>query len=158
MSLRALLSLMLWIGVMAPAVAGDTLDNLADRAAIAAASQAFSSAFVANDTAAIARLYTEDAVLLAPGKRVARGRAAAAKHFAWAPDYRQLAHAMTSESLDLRGDTAVDVGSWHSTSQRGDAAPSQECGAYVVVWVREADGAWRMAYDAWHRPLPPAPR
>ncbi len=129
----------------------------ADRAAIAAASRAFSDAYVRNDSRAIAELYTEDAVLLPPGGEF-RGREAAARYFAWGPGRRQVAHAMESSELVVAGDMAVDVGTWHSTSQRGDAPPVTASGRYLVVWVRQGDGAWRMRYDMWHRPSgPPEP-
>jgi uncharacterized protein (TIGR02246 family) len=126
------------------------------RSAIQRASRDFSAAYERNDTAAIAELYTEDALVLPPGREI-RGRAAAAKYFQWGPRYRQVAHAMDSAELTLRGDIAIDVGTWTSTGQRGDEVPSTASGKYLVVWVREADGRWRMRYDMWHRPAD-APR
>jgi ketosteroid isomerase-like protein len=44
------------------------------------------------------------------------------------------------------------VGTWTSTGRRGDADPSTASERYLVVWVREGDGAWRILYDMWHRP------
>lgn len=124
-----------------------------DRAAIAAASRAFSAAYVANDSTALGRVYTDSAVLLPPGREI-RGRAAVQRYFQWAPRYRQLAHAMTSAELRIRGDVAVDIGTWTSTAKRGDAEPTTASERYLVVWVREADGQWRIDYDMWHRPAP----
>jgi len=126
------------------------------RGAILAASRAFSDAYVRNDPEALGRLYTTDAVLM-PASRQVRGRAEAQRFFTWGARHRQLAHSMESSSLEIRGDTAVDVGTWHSTSQRGEEPVSVSSGAYLVVWVRESDGAWRMKYDVWHRPVPAAP-
>jgi ketosteroid isomerase-like protein len=59
---------------------------------------------------------------------------------------------MESSNLDLRGDTAIDTGTWHSTSRRGDDPETTASGAYLVVWVRDDAGAWRIKYDMWHRP------
>jgi ketosteroid isomerase-like protein len=126
------------------------------RAAILAASRAFSAAYVRNDSAALADAYTADAVVLPPGRTI-RGREAAAKYFQWGPRYRQIAHSMDSEELSLRGDTAIDVGTWTSSWQRGDEAPATASGRYLAVWVREADGKWRLRYDMWHRPEPSKP-
>jgi len=125
-----------------------------DRAAISAASRAFSAAYIANDVEGLKAIYTADAVLLAPGKEI-RGRNEAGEYFRWRPGYRQVDHAMTTDELLVRGDTAIDVGTWHSIGQRGDAEPSSASGRYLVVWVRESDGAWRIKYDMWHRPEVP---
>jgi ketosteroid isomerase-like protein len=124
-------------------------------AAIEAASRAFSAAYVGNDMNALGQLYTEDAVLLPHGREV-RGRAEVQRFFARKPSYRQVAHSMKSANLDLRGDTAIDTGTWHSTIQRGDEPPDTSSGAYLVVWVRDDAGTWRIKYDMWHRPTQPS--
>jgi ketosteroid isomerase-like protein len=130
---------------------GPTGDKV--RAAISEAGRAFSDAFVRNDSEAIKRLYTENATLLPPGRDV-RGRDAVGKYFQWGPRYRQVAHSMTPAELMVRGDVVVDIGTWVSTGQRGDEPPSTAAGRYLVVWVREADGRWRIQYDMWHQPGP----
>lgn len=124
------------------------------RAAIAAASAAFSEAYVQNDMAALGEVYTEDAVILPPGREI-RGREAIQRYFAWGPSHRQIAHSMVPSELTVSGDVATDLGTWHSTSQRGDDPPTTAAGQYLVVWVRNADGAWRIQYDMWHRPAQP---
>src|SRR5687768_12458041 len=111
------------------------VDSSSDRQAIEAASRAFSDAFVRNDSQALGEIYTEDAVLLPHGREV-RGREEIRKFFTWRPQQRQIAHSMQSSHLDLRGDTAIDTGTWHSTIQRGDDPETTSSGAYLVVWVR----------------------
>ncbi len=125
----------------------------ADSASIAMASRAFSAAYVANDTAALGQVYADSAALLPPGREV-RGRAAIQRYFAWGPNYRQLAHSMQTSRLTINGDLAVDVGTWTSTGQRGEQPASTVSERYLVVWVREQDGHWRILYDMWHRPAP----
>ena len=124
-----------------------------DSLAIVAASRAFSAAYVGNDTAALGQVYADSGVLHPPGREV-RGRAAIQRYFAWGAGHRQLAHAMQSTSLVVRGDLAVDVGTWTSTAQRGEDPPVTRSERYVVVWMREPDGAWRIRYDFWHQPQP----
>jgi uncharacterized protein (TIGR02246 family) len=124
-----------------------------DREAIAAAGRAFSAAYVANDTTALGELYADSATLLPPG-RTLRGREAIRRYFAWKGDYRQLEHAMVPDHVTVDGNLAVDVGKWTSVGRRGDAPPTTASGTYLVVWVRESDGGWRILYDMWHRPAP----
>ena len=129
--------------------------NLADaRSKIAAASRAFSDAYVAGDTAAIRVLYTDDAVLL-PWERIVRGRDAIARYFAPGPQRTNLAHSMTSDDLRISGDTAIDIGIWSNTWSIGEDPPREASGRYLVVWRRGADGLWRIEHDMWHRPTNP---
>ena len=124
-----------------------------DRAAIAAASRTFSAAFMAGDTATIGALYTEDAVLLPPTGNV-QGNDRIRAFFAPAEGRRQIAHTLTSESLLIDGDLAIDIGRWESTTQRDGAEARTSSERYLVVWQRQADGSWKLAYDAWHWPRP----
>jgi ketosteroid isomerase-like protein len=125
----------------------------ADSIAISAASRAFSSAYVRNDSVALGQIYSDTALLLPPGRQV-RGRAAIQRYFSWGPGYRQVAHAMTSTSLSISGNVAIDVGTWSSSGQRGDGPPNTASERYLVVWARESDGKWRILYDMWHRQQP----
>jgi len=126
-------------------------DAAADREAIASAGRAFSAAYVANDTKALGDVYADSATLLPPGRSV-HGREAIRSYFVWKGTYRQLEHAMVSDRITVDGDLAVDVGTWTSVGRRGDAPPTTASGTYLVVWVRESDGRWRILYDMWHRP------
>lgn len=118
---------------------------------IIAASRAFSAAYVRGDTTALAELYTQDALLLPPGRAV-RGRVNVALFFAPKPNRQTLSHAMESEELEIEGGIAVDVGTWRNTWRRGEAAEQSASGRYLIVWRRGDDGRWRIAYDMWHRP------
>ena len=118
------------------------------------ARRAFTDDYIRNNSNPISELYSADAILRSPG-REARGRTQAKKLFTWGPKYRQLEYALQSSALELRGDTAIDVGTWHSTSQHADDAILKTSGPYLIVWVREADGAWRIKYEIWYpTPLP----
>ena len=122
-----------------------------DRTAILEASRAFSRAYVQGDTAAVRALYTDDALLLPPGREI-RGRDAIVRYFGPVAGRVNLSHAMTSSSLEVRDDQAVDIGIWSNRWRVGDG-PEQEASArYLVVWRRGADGRWRIETDMWHRP------
>jgi len=123
----------------------------ADEAAIMAASQAFSAAYVYGDTTAIRNLYTEDAVLLPAGREI-RGRDRITRFFS--PNRRRtnVSHSMVSSELKVTGDLAVDIGHWSNTWRIGDAEPQDATERYLIVWRRCSDGKWRIEYDMWHRP------
>lgn len=123
-----------------------------DRAQIEAAGRAFSAAYVAGDTARIRTLYTPDAVLLPPGGLI-QGRDAIARYFAPNPRRSVVAHSMISDSLEINGDEAIDIGTWSQTSRPGGGGePVTASERYLIVWRRGADGTWRISHDMWHRP------
>lgn len=147
----ALLSL--WAGACGMGLeAGATPDVRADSLALVDAARAFSRAFVEGDTVTLASLYTSDALLL-PATRDIRGNRSGARWFYAPPGRRPADHFLRAESIEIEGDVAIDVGHWNQVSARGDTAT----GRYLVVWRRGGDGRWRMAYDMWHPPVPPAP-
>jgi uncharacterized protein (TIGR02246 family) len=127
------------------------VDTATEARAIAAASRAFSDAYVRGDTATIGDLYTENAVLLPPGGRV-EGREAIKAYFAPSPDRQNLSHAMTSSELTVRSDIAVDVGTWSNSWRMGEGDAQEASETYLVVWEKGTDGQWRIRYDMWHRP------
>jgi hypothetical protein len=59
---------------------------------------------------------------------------------------------MTPKSLTVEGRTAVEIGVWSSTVRRGDGPASTASGRHLLVWERQSDGRWLIAYDAWHQP------
>jgi len=133
------------------AAAAAAQEGAADTAgAIAAASRAFSAAFVRGDTATIRDLYTTDAVLRPPGREV-RGRDAIVRYFAPGPR-ENVSHAMETDELRVTGDVAVDSGTWRHRwrTPGGDVQEASE--RYLVIWRRGDDGRWRIEYDMWHRP------
>lgn len=132
-------------GPLAGAVSAD------DAKEIAAASAAFSRAYVEGDTAAIRDLYTQDAVLLPPGREI-RGGEDIAGYFAPRPNRTNTSHSMESAELRVQGNIAIDIGTWHYSWRAGDDPEQSASGRYLVVWRRCPDGQWRMQYDMWHRP------
>jgi len=115
------------------------------------AAAAFSAAFEAGDTTALGELYTENALLLAPGDTI-RGRVAIRRYFRPREGGRPFDHQLVADDLEIHGDVAVDRGRWIQTFQLEDGGADSASGVYLVIWRRGADGRWRMSYDMWHDP------
>ena len=120
-----------------------------DSAAIHAVSRDFSAAYVRGDAAAMAALYTEDAVIF-PGEsdRIA-GRAAIAKYWAPRPGRRITRHVITPARITVDGKHAYDYGTFEISGERDGKAWGPSRGKYVAVWRREAAG-WRLYLDIWN--------
>lgn len=153
--MRALYAAALLAAAAAPGLAAQT-SYRADSTAIVAAARAFSAALVSNDSMALGQLYSDTAVAFPPGREVV-GRAAIRHYFARPAGsaYVQVSHVLTTERLNIDGNVAVDVGTWSSTGGRAGQEPNTATDRYLVVWVRESDGKWRILYDMWHTPRPP---
>jgi uncharacterized protein (TIGR02246 family) len=130
-------------------------DSAAAAEGIAQSAQAFSRALERGDAEGMAAQYVDDAVLVPPGGRMIAGRDSI-RDF-WTPrnpDFRTLAHSLTTERLEVVGDVAVEVGTWRQEGQLRDDPPRQSAGRYLVVWRRRPDGVWRMQFDSWTAPFP----
>jgi len=125
--------------------------NPDDETSIRQAAAAFSAAFEAGDTTSLGNLYTEDALLLAPGDTV-RGRTAIRRYFRPREGGRPFDHQLIADDLQVHGDVAIDRGRWIQEFELDDGGTNRFSGVYLVVWRRGADGRWRMSYDMWHAP------
>ncbi len=127
-------------------------------AGIARSASAFSRALEAGDAAGMAAQYTDDATLIPPNGRLFTGREAILEF--WTPggsDFRTLEHRLTTDRLEVSGDVATEVGTWYQRGQMRDDEPTESSGRYLVVWRRQADGEWKMQFDAWTRPFEAPP-
>jgi uncharacterized protein (TIGR02246 family) len=139
----------------APVWAQAPADSAQAAAAIAEAGSAFSRALERGDAEGMADQYVDDATLIPPSGRMVTGREAILDF--WTPrnpDFRTLAHSLTTDRLEVSGDVAVEVGTWRQEGQLRDEAPRESAGRYLVVWRRQADGSWKMHFDGWTAPFP----
>jgi uncharacterized protein (TIGR02246 family) len=127
-----------------PAMPPDTTAE--DTVAIGELRGAWDAAYEAGDAAALAGLYTTDAVLMQPGLPTMTGRAAIESHYGQG-------FAQGSFTVDIRpGSTVVDgdIGYEHgqftgTMTPAAEGDPRQTEGRYVVMLRRDTDGAWRIA-------------
>ena len=152
---RSILPLAALLCLAGTASAQDPADSTAAAQAIAQSAQAFSRALERGDAEGMAAQYVDDAVLVPPNGRVIAGRDSI--RVFWTPrnpDFRTLAHSLTTDRLEVVGEVAVEVGTWRQEGQLEDDQPRESAGRYLVVWRRQPDGAWKMQFDSWTTPFP----
>lgn len=125
------------------------VDVAALKDTIQARDKEWSAAYLAGNAVGIANLYTEDAATLPPTGDWVRGREAIAKgmqaHF---DTVTVTAREDIADEVIPAGDHVVEIGhySWQGTTKAGNK-PVGAAGRYMVVWRKEADGAWRLLRD-----------
>lgn len=126
----------------------------ADREAIAALYTEFSAAYRTLDPARLANVYSEDAFYLSPKAPVRRGRDTIFENFrGFFERTRAKGHRLdiSFDFLERRAAAALayDVGVYTLVTREGDSIVNTSRGKFVVVLLKEADGAWRMRLDAY---------
>lgn len=119
---------------------------------IGAARQSFIAALRRGDAGAAASAYTEDARLLAPSAELLAGRPAIARF--WQAGIDAGVDSIELHALDLEiepgGETAYEIGRYvlRLTSPSGEGVVDR--GRYLLLYRREADGAWRRAAETFN--------
>jgi uncharacterized protein (TIGR02246 family) len=134
-------------GTLAPSTR--VADASADAAAIRAIGRQWMALYQAGDFTAIPELYTEDAVIMARGRPRLEGRAALRQSIGKLAAGRKVAIDITERELEVRGDVAWFVSDFKVTYTPPDAAspPKVEYGRSMLIYLRGADGRWRIHRD-----------
>ena len=125
------------------------------RASIEKANAAFSEAFERGDLAALAALYTHDAIVFPPGGEMVKGRQAIEEFWKATRESGVRSAMLTTVDVGESGDLAHEVGTVLLTIQPEGKEPATVSAKYVVVWKRQTDGSWQLHRDIWND-LPPA--
>lgn len=130
----------------------------ADRAQIAALDSLFVQAWLRNDTAAVLRLFADDAVLVPPNATPVVGRAAIGAYW-WPRDgsrtrilefQRQIAEIGGSHELAfMRGAARL---TW-TYEKSGRTAKQSSASNDFVLFARASDGTWKIVRQIWNRRL-----
>lgn len=125
-----------------------------DVAAIEAVVQSYAEAQLANDWAAAAEHFTEDAVAMAPNAPLIEGRAAIQAALEGQPG-TVTEYSNTPVEIEGRGDLAYvrGIGSVASAVE-GMAEPVRDTYNYLAIMRKQPDGAWRMTQVCWNSDLP----
>ncbi len=120
---------------------------------------AWVKAMLANDAAAVAALYADDAVLVLPGSGAIKGRKAIADAYAgWLKDVKVTDAALVDTHYQSAGHVSTGWGAWRMTTvPKAGGAPTTETGTFCAV-ATEKGGVWKYVADhASADPPPPAP-
>ncbi len=102
--------------------------------------------------------YDEGASLFVPSALIVTGkeeiRKAWVKWFA-APGFA-LAPKITKVEVARSGDLAYVRGTYEATATDPNGAPVTDRGKFVVIWKKQAEGAWKVSADIWNSDLAPA--
>jgi uncharacterized protein (TIGR02246 family) len=111
------------------------------------------AAFKGRDPAALAALYTEDAVLMPPGKPVLHGKAAIRAWFEQALP-RLGAIRLSSTGVRTEGSLAVLTGTFRiQPAAASPSVDSERLGKYILVLTRAGE-EWKICWDLWNLDQP----
>lgn len=124
-----------------------TAQDMDAESAVREGSQKWAKAWNKADAKALAGLYAEDAVVMAPGSEPAEGRAAIEKHYQAGLEASKGSENIieTLEVMDA-GDWAVEVGSFVANGADGTHL---DHGRYIALW-KKVDGKWMLYRDMWN--------
>lgn len=114
------------------------------------AGRQFSAAYVRGDAAAMAALYTDDAVIFPERSAAIRGRADIERYWTLQPGRRITLHRLMPDEVVVEDSTAYDHGRFEVAGVTNGEAWGPSEGKYLVVWKRGDDGRWRMHLDMWN--------
>jgi uncharacterized protein (TIGR02246 family) len=131
-----------------PAPAAPVADAPADIAAVNAARAAFMAGYEAGDAAAIGNLYTTDAVSESNNQPTLEGRDAIVASLKGMFEQVSVKATLVPDETKTLGTLGIDRGHYSVTATpKAGAPPITSEGRYLVVYRKDADGAWRAWRD-----------
>lgn len=122
-----------------------------DVEAVTAVSDARAEAFNNSDAGAIAAHFTEDAILMAPGKPASMGRDAVRTYYQaifdeYAPELES-----GYEEVEVSGDLAYGRGEARvKLTPKDGGEPEVSTAKYLNILKRQPDGSWKTTHDIWN--------
>ncbi len=126
------------------------VDITALKTSIQAREKEWSAAFLARDAAALAALYTDDAIQLQPlasDDRTGRASITTATQAQFDTLTTVANREDITEEVIPAGDYVVEVGHYAFSGTSKANKPVSGSGRYLVVWRKDTDGVWRLLRD-----------
>lgn len=117
----------------------------------------FADAFGKGDLAAVAAMYSEDAMAFPPESEVVKGRAAIEAMWKGTRDMGVQSIEFTVWDVRTSGNLLVETGKATLTVAGAGPVPATVAVKYVVVWKKQKDGGWKISHDIWNALPAPAP-
>jgi len=131
-----------------PAPAEPVADAPEDIAAINSARAAFMAAYEQGDADAIGQLYAEDAISEPNNQPSLEGRAAIVQSLKNMFEQVEVQPVLESEETRTLGNVGLDRGHYTVTvTPKAGAPPTTSQGRYMVVFVKDAQGTWKVFRD-----------
>ena len=127
------------------------------RALTQAALDEHAQAAVRRDVPTAAALFTNDAVVMFPSTPnvVSRDSIAAVMQRSW-PAMNPTSVRYLTDEVFTSGDMAVTVARYWITISPSNQPASQDSGRYMLLWTRDAKGAWHVKRAIPNSSVPPA--
>ena len=116
------------------------------REGIAAANDKFMSAFERGDARGVAALYTDDILMLPPGRDFITGKEGVEAFWAAVMEMGVRRAGLHTLEVDEQGDTAIEIGRGTLYAANGEVVDEPK---YLVVWKRDGD-QWKLHRDIWN--------
>ena len=114
----------------------------------------FEAAIARGDAAGCAAVYSEDAKILPPDNPALTGRKAAQEVWQGIIDIGVKGVSLQTLELEEMGDRAVERGAGTVDIQGEGGQTIQVSAKFIVLWRRQADGAWKWHWDCWNFDAP----
>ena len=108
----------------------------------------------AGDAAALAALYTDDGVYLAPNAPATSGKAEIQAVYEQMFGQNTAQVSVTPASVDVAGDWGIDRGSYKTTlTPKAGGNPIEDMGKYIAI-SRKSETGWNVRYLIWNSDMP----
>ena len=108
----------------------------------------------AKDADSIANLFTEEAIVMPPNIKVAKGKKAILNSIL--DEFRAGATDLVLKTFNVygSGSLAYEIGQYSLNIKDGDKIENSDQGKYIVVWELSPDGYYKVKVDIWNSDLP----
>ncbi|MCI0798538.1 MAG: DUF4440 domain-containing protein [Chloroflexi bacterium] len=121
---------------------------------MSATNRQFEEAIARGDAAGCAAVYTEDAEILPPDSPAMTGKQAAQGLWQSIIDMGVKGISLQTLELEEMGDRAVERGAVTIDIQGEGGQTTQASAKFIVLWKRQADGAWKWHWDCFNFDAP----